>query len=326
MNRQLVGTLFFGLFLFAARSAPGAISVDGDLSDWGIISNTSNDTQTYSAGISNANASTGGTRSSVPLTIAGHGTGTLHYHAEDYSSGLVGPGSGGQNYDAEFLGAIVFGTDLYLAISSGQRPDNGSSLYGPGDIRMEVNGVMFGIEVGGGYGGGAGTTVNENSPGRTYILDGGGHTTSSAVPPDADQTAGSLWAPGTWISENIFGDPSQIQITSGTELTMTDYAFSRNSISSQHSYIEVKIDLNVILNKVNSMVPTVDTVDELHFDLVRWSPACGNDVVDIEFSPPQTPPGEVPEPISFIVWGGLGLAAVLGRRYGRGRKRQAERQ
>jgi hypothetical protein len=65
---------------------------------------------------------------------------------------------------------------MYLAIVTGQRPDNGLSTYSPGDIYMTTPLGIVSIEVGGGPGGGAGGAIAEGAEGSTYNVYSNGYT------------------------------------------------------------------------------------------------------------------------------------------------------
>ncbi len=138
--------------------------------------------------------------------IVGASNGALNPYVEDSrdsasgtgSSGYVGPEAGGQNYDAEFLGAAVkqsntapglAGATLSLGILSGLRPDNGPTEFGPGDIFITTRNAdgsvksTYGIEVGGGVGC-ATTNCNQQKgdQGSTYGVNSQGYTDASGNP------------------------------------------------------------------------------------------------------------------------------------------------
>ena len=83
----------------------------------------------------------------------------IQVHDHNDNSGLSTPLDvyfGGQKFDAECLAAAYQGGQLYIFISTGQRPDNGFANYAPGDIVINTSGGTYSIEVGGGVGGGPG--------------------------------------------------------------------------------------------------------------------------------------------------------------------------
>lgn len=279
-----------GLAVMAAPAGAATITVDGDLSDWGITvgdNNTSN-------------------FSSLATNIGLQASFTEDQNDNAGDSGYLGPNQGGQNYDAEFLGAALQGTTLYLAIVTGQRPDNGAQKYGPGDIRLTIGGIDYGVEVGGGAGGGAGGAIAEGATGSTYTLNGSGWTTGHADAAAA-QTAGSVWLGADWIDDPIApATPVQMEVNgSSTQVGTADYVYTRNSVTSQHAIIEMALDISGLL----------DEDGETNIG-IHWSPSCGNDVVQAFFTASSE---TIPEPGSALVWlAGFGVAA--GVRYRRKRR------
>ena len=236
---------FFGLMV-CSSSIYAAITVDGNLSDWGISCSTSsahslsfNSAYGYTPSLtqnleatSNPTAApvgSNGNKASSPLTVNNN---KIFYDIEDSNdnwdhSKMVGPLYGGQDYDAEALlvsvvhNASTNRDDLYIAISTGQRPDNVKNSFAPGDICIKgADGTLFGIEVGGGTGGktlGSGVQENKSDSsgyavGTTYKLDSSGYTNSSTniqqnnlkTALSTSQTAGSIWEGGTW-DYGVFG-------------------------------------------------------------------------------------------------------------------------
>lgn len=292
--KPLIFTAALGLGL-SLSAAASAITIDGDLSDWGVTvaDNNNSDFSTPSATINLVSS--------------------FEEDQNDFAgnSGYVGPNYGGQNYDAEFMGVALQGKTMYLAIVSGQRPDNGLSKYSPGDIYMTTPVGIVGIEVGGGAGGGAGGLITEGDAGSTYNLKSSGYTQSYGTTAAA-QTAGSVWADADWIQDPIApGSPVQMEINgASSKIADADYAFTRNTQTSQHSVIELALDLtNMLDDDGNGAIG------------IHWSPSCGNDIVTAFFqvSIPSTSV-EVSEPGSALVW--LVGVGVIGAARARARARK----
>jgi hypothetical protein len=281
----LSATLGFGFVLSAASAS--AITIDGNLSDWGVTVADGN----------NSNFSS----PSATIGLVSAFTEDQNDFAGD--SGYVGPNYGGQNYDAEFMGVALQGNVMYIAIVTGQRPDNGLMRYSPGDIYMTTPVGVVGIEVGGGVGGGAGGVVTEGDAGSTYNLSSNGYTQSYGTT-DAAQTAGSVWANADWIPDPIApGSPVQMDINgASSKIADADYAYTRNTQTSQHSVIELALDLTNLLDEDgNGSIG------------IHWSPSCGNDIVTAFFqvSVPITST-EIPEPGSALVWLiGVGMIGAM---------------
>ncbi|MFT5485709.1 MAG: hypothetical protein ACI9JL_000755 [Paracoccaceae bacterium] len=285
--RPFVFAATLGLGFALSAGSASAITIDGNLSDWGVTVADGN----------NSNFS------SPSPTIGLVSTFTEDQNDFAGNGGYVGPNYGGQNYDAEFMGVAVQGNTMYLAIVSGQRPDNGLSKYSPGDIYMTTPVGVVGIEVGGGTGGGAGGVVTEGNAGSTYNLHSNGYTQSYGTT-DAAQTAGSIWANADWIQDPIApGSPVQMDINgASTKIADADYAYTRNTQTSQHSVIELALDLTNLLDEDgNGSIG------------IHWSPSCGNDIVTAFFqvSVPITST-EIPEPGSALVWlVGVGMIGAM---------------
>jgi len=320
IRRAKASVVGLGLLGVVAGAAPAAaLTVDGNLSDWNV---TVNDWTSY-CGTSNA----GSCHSSVFSTVAAPGLGgTFIEDTNDKSNSYaVGPNSGGQNYDVEFMAVALQGSNLFVAISSGQRPDNGKSYYSPGDIRIVVNGTTkYGIEVGGGVGGlsSSSSAITEGAAGTTYNVTSSGYTNSTTptLATAAAQTAGSIWKNVSWITDPIYNssnpsDPNnpktevQFQTNGSSQQVGTaDYVFTRNSSTTQHSFIELSFDLSVLLGSDQSAWSN-------NFLELGWAPSCGNDIGVVFEIPPQ---GDIPNPepatISIMLLGLVGAARMRRRR------------
>ncbi|MBX3441576.1 MAG: PEP-CTERM sorting domain-containing protein [Planctomyces sp.] len=274
------------------------VAADGDLSDWGI--NFAGNTPQYHASLANQASTTH--LMTMQATIGGF---TFFYVREDSDdsagdSGFVGPNVGGQNYDGEFLGVGVSGNQLVIAIMTGQRPDNGATKYAPGDILISTTLGDFGIEVGGGAGGVAGSAaaITEGADGTTYSVNGQGFTTGSTN--SSVYTAGSVWHQPNWIVDPI-PDPYtkvQMQHAGGSYMGLADYIYTRNSISLQHAIIEVAIPFSYFLG-----------ADILS---VAWAPSCGNDLLEVNGLGIHTAPE--PASLAMLAFGGVAVGFVRRRR------------
>jgi len=280
------------------------VTVDGNLSEWGVTN----------AGLSSwtiAGSSSGG-----PVTGTATGTGFMFsFLREDYNdivsdSEPLGPNLGGQRYDAEFMGMGVDGGNLVIAIVTGQRRDNGLTRFSPGDIRITTTSGVFGIEVGGGAGGTAGTSVTEggSGSGSTYTLNSSGYTTAhtGSTPPGSgtEHTAGTMWktSASDWILDPINGgtppkngyEPVQVQFGGGTYAGTADYIYRFDATLGAHAVIELSISLAAFGNTVITGA--------------QWAPSCGNDFVYVENQAIATP-----EPATLVM-GLFGIAGVVGMR------------
>ncbi|MBX9791500.1 MAG: PEP-CTERM sorting domain-containing protein [Pirellulales bacterium] len=262
-----------GFFLWAAGAQAGPISIDGSLSDWGFfVGDNNTSTFTPAKGLNVVGIA-------VQDTNDSWGT-----------SKFLGPGRGGQDFDVELLAAVVQGGNLYVAMVSGQRPDNGFTAYGPGDFVFNTSGGIYGLEVGGGKGGGSGTAITEGAAGSIYSLDSQGFVNG-----EWDTTtpkAGSVWFNPTLLNGG-FAPALPVQILNtapGTFVTMADYIFTRNSVTKQHSIIEFSLPLTAFDGNIVKSI--------------SYAPACDNNhlIINLEHY-------AIPEPTTLAL-GGIGLAIV----------------
>ena len=258
--------------------------VDGSVTDWGISVGDGN----------SSNFSTPAVDGALKLY-------TVHADHNDVAgdSGALGRYFGGQNYDVEFMGVAIDQSRLYIAIVTGQRPDNGFARFSPGDIRIVANdGSIYGIEVGGGMGGAANAgLLTEGANGSTYKLNGNGFTVDYA---DSLRTVGSIWKDPTWLLDPIASNLAvQMAASGGTHVGVADFAYTRDADPTrQHSVIELSIDRGIFVG-----------ASELD---IYWAPSCGNDLLEIN----DDLPARVPEPGSL----GTLAAGLLAFRWVRRRR------
>lgn len=286
MRSILAGAL--AALAFSGPTFAGPIVVDGNVADWG-ISVGDNDTSNFS-------------NPGVAGTVLNS---TFFFQREDNpdnsgDSYFLGPNYGGQNYDVEFMGLAFHADKLYLAIVTGQRPDNGFHRFSPGDIRIvaktgKTGSVLnvYGIEVGGGQGGGAGLgLLTEGAVGSTYNLNSSGFTVGYA---DSARAVGSVWRDPNWLLDPI-PPGTDVQLKSdgsGTQVGLADFVYTRNAdATTQHSVIELSLD--------RSLFAGAGALD------IYWAPSCGNDVLEIN---DDLPAQQVPAPGTLAALG-IGLFAI----------------
>lgn len=289
-----------------------AVTVDGNLSEWGVTV-ADNNGSTFPEGMSNPSSGT--------INVNGS---ALHYHLEDQSdtagaNGYLGPEHGGQAYDGEFMGVLLNGSSVSIAILTGQRPSNWVSLYSPGDIILETSNGTYGIEVGGVPD--ADGPVEEGDLGVSFQVNRYGNTlgakdsadksyadvSSDFMAPQADQVAGSIWEEPGWLQDPI-DPPSDVQMDgqSGTRVGLANYVYTLDYHTAdysgdQHAVIELSFDAFATgIGNLNS---------------VMWQPGCGNDLLQVDV--PEA--AHAPEPASLLIWGGIGIC-LLGALHRRRRR------
>ena len=205
MHNRIRGICLRAGLLTAFAEAPAlssTITIDGDMSDWGVTVADNNGSD-----FSSPNPTSDWSRAlpKTPMILPA-------------TAAMWAPNYGGQNYDAEFMDMALQGNTMYLAIVTGQRPDNGLKRYSPGDIYLTTPEGVFGIEVGDGPGGGDGSLITEGAEGSTYNLRSNGYTQSYGTT-DVAQTAGSIWKDADWIIDPL-GAPTPVQISINGASTM----------------------------------------------------------------------------------------------------------
>jgi hypothetical protein len=184
------------------------------------------------------------------------------------------------------------GANLFVAIVSGQRPDNGFARFSPGDLRIETSAGTYWLEIGGGAGASSGLALLDGTAGSTYTLNSIGFTIAHAAT-DPAQTVGSIWSNVNAILDPIGNnEPTQFAIHPGsTHIGDADYVYTRNAASSEHSVIEISIPIGLFAGA---------TIESMH-----WRPSCDNDEVDVALN-------YVPEPATVALLA-LGASSALRR-------------
>ncbi|MFN3593177.1 MAG: PEP-CTERM sorting domain-containing protein [Thiobacillaceae bacterium] len=262
--------LALAISLGISQSWALAITVDGSLTDWGI-------------------------NPSTWLPSDPH----IHYKIEDQTgnaNAYLGPGWGGQAYDAEAMYALIQGNRLYVAMATGHDPRTlhkpSANSYGAGDFFIDF-GKNGSYEVA--------ININHKLPTGfegTFVEGGVYKVLSYAVglfqETDPEYPVSPVWRPA--------------YLTSGTLLGMASLAYTTTPTTGwgqwtadRHYFYEFSVGLDLLR--------TVGW-DGNPFN-IHWTMNCANDAIWID--PPG--PNDVPAPgtLALLPLGLLGLA-VLRRR------------
>ena len=278
-----------GLFGSVSASAV-AISVDGDLADWGVAVGSTSLVPTANVGI----------QATINDQI---GSGSF----------FLDPGWGGQAYDAEAIYAMKSGNTLFIALLTGhnprtlQQPNNNS--YGAGDFAIDFgrNGSFdLGINIKHAVSGNA-------SSGYTFESFG----------LEGEVYMNPTWAYGLWDVAGKYTDPNGSSYTpdpkhpthllGGTlvgALSQLSYhttpvtGYGANQ-SDQHYVYEMSIDMGLLRQAGWNGSDAFD---------IHWTQNCANDSILVD-----PPGGSVPEPGTLALLG-LGIVGLL---LGRQRKKAA---
>ncbi len=261
-------SLVLALILIHPVGASAVPTIDGSLSDWGVdlLASGGPDWTPYAAVAYKVEDATNPSDPTAPF--------------------YVGPGIGGQPFDAEAMYAYCNSSDgyLYVAVVSGM-PATGTyykgELYTPGDLAINFTGGTpweYGVEV----------TPN---PGGAF-----------------DQ--------GTLVGDVVWDPPSDFPISSfpasigdGTD-TLEDALFAYSGAINDGVYDHYVIEMGIPVQ------PFIDAgLWGTPFTL-QWTQSCGNDVIRLSCTT-TTPP--VPEPATGLLFG-IGL---VGAAFARRRKKRA---
>jgi hypothetical protein len=276
MTRTISRTVAL-LGVFGSMSA-AAITIDGQLSDWGV------------------NPSTWKPASGIQVTIDDQ-TGSGNYH--------LGPGWGGQAYDAEALYAQKKGSTLFIALVTGHNPrtldEPGRNSYGAGDFAIDFGGDGSSFELGINIRHATSVSASGVYGFESFGVEGGVYNNPT-------------WAYGLWDSAGNYTNPGSgaaytpdrkhpTHLTDGTLIGMVSaLSYSLTPVtgygsnqSDRHYVYELSVDLGLLRAAGWNGVEAFD---------IHWTQNCANDSISVDL-----PGGSVPEPgtLALIALGAIGL-------------------
>ncbi len=257
-----------GLMLLGAAGAGQAISVDGNLSDWGL---------TFSGAATDWNTSNPGVLSVVDDQAGGGGA-------------FLGPGWGGQAYDAEALYMTWNSSTLYLAMVTGHSPQTqqkpSQNSYGRGDFAFDFN--------------------LDGTWDFGFATDNRGSTIKKGT---LYQTTDGNWSYGLWSSDGVLGPSTDATALKGGtaaalgQLLISGPKTNMGALGGKHWIYEVAIPVAGFGALWDAQGP------KKSFD-VTWTMLCANDILRLD--PPLR---SVPVPgTAGLAMAGLAGLGLLRRR------------
>ncbi|MEJ2394189.1 MAG: PEP-CTERM sorting domain-containing protein [Candidatus Thiodiazotropha sp.] len=196
------------------------------------------------------------------------------------SGGYVGPGWGGQSFDAEYLFYKQDGNLLSIGLQSGFDLVNGEQAYADheyfaGDLALAFNGGAYDYAVDFGF--------------ETKDIDG----VNAGGAPDAE----GLYSVSSWNNNISFAVSSPFAMDSGSLLTGVTSTSGFATLVDGTSYFRTAtFDLAALGFETNSFS-------------AHWTMSCGNDVVEGSADVAT----DVPEPATLLLMAG-GLFGLFGGR------------
>lgn len=263
MRSRIFLSLALAFVLLFPVTASAVPTIDGDISEWGVdlLASGGPDWTPYAAVTYKIEDATNPSDPTAPF--------------------YVGPGIGGQPFDAEAMYAYCNSGDgyLYVAMVTGMPATGtyyGGDLYTPGDLAIDFHQDKtweYGVEI--------------------------------TPTPDGTFDQGTLVENVDWDAPTDFPASFPMSIGDGDD-TLEDALFAYSGAINDGVYDHYVIEMGIPIQ------PFIDAGLWGAPLLLHWTQSCGNDIIRLKCNSPTLP---VPEPATSLLFGiGLAGAAVAHRR------------
>jgi hypothetical protein len=216
-------------------------------------------------------------------------------------NGLVGPGWGGEKFDAEAMYFGLGATDLYIAVVTGmpqggsQDPWRSGSLYHyePGDVRIQFNGSEFAIST---------RTVD------TFVFPG---TLLSGSLVWQDPRA--YWSPTGFTDWGGVSNPYAVTAANNQSALGSNFSYTLLGTSTVNSTTINHYAIEAVISYASLGLGDFTEARSKSYDL-HWTMECGNDAIDLLVPGQILPPVAEPTTLLLIGTGLAGLRLRRGRR------------
>lgn len=206
----------------------------------------------------------------------------------------VGPGWGGQKFDAEYLLYQLNGNTLSIGLQTGFNLKRGRQWIGgvkyfAGDLALSFDGDITGI-------GGSGYEYAVDFGLKTK--DWGGHKVGNNPLSGIDDAG--LYSGITWNNDILFSESAPFAMDSGTLIAdaLQENNWGKEGSGANKSYYRI---VSFDISGISEITPGEDFTVNAH-----WTMSCGNDAIDGSFTATA-----VPEPTTVALLG-IGLVGLAG--------------
>jgi hypothetical protein len=213
-------------------------------------------------------------------------TDTHSSHAHGIN-GIVGPGWGGERFDAEAMFLGFSNTHLYVAVVTGvkqtgsQDPWRSGSLYNyePGDIRLQFNGSEYAVT----------SRTEETFVSVGTLLSGN----------LAWQNPRAFFSPSSSTDWGGVSNPYAVTAANNQSALGANFGYNHLGTSTVNSTTRKHYAIEAIISYASLGLTDFADARSKSYDL-HWTMECGNDAIDMSVPGAITP---IPEPATLMLLG-----------------------